>query len=220
MEDPKFLFTSVYVSARSYGIGQAVLGPVTGLTQLGCRVSVWSSDKPKEIAEAADLIGLPTTVFRTFPIVGHRDLSLSPAARSARVQAAKGNEYDLLISASPWSLCDLYALKWKQISKRPLVSVPHGALMPRALSISRLKKQTAMVLYERRLLEATDCFIVLSPSEEEALRALKITGPAALIANGVSDQWLSSTGDREPFMSSFGLVRIGGSSCFCRGCIP
>ncbi|MCP9820650.1 glycosyltransferase [Synechococcus sp. Cruz-9H2] len=68
----------------------------------------------------------------------------------------------------------------------PLLIAPHGMLDPWALAYSRRRKAVVWRLWERRALEAASCLQALCPAEAEAIRALGISTPIAVIPNGVN----------------------------------
>lgn len=67
----------------------------------------------------------------------------------------------------------------------PLVVAPHGMLDPWALGNSRWKKRLVWQAWERRALERAGALHALCEAEADSLRALGLTAPIAVIANGV-----------------------------------
>lgn len=67
----------------------------------------------------------------------------------------------------------------------PLVVAPHGMLDPWALGHSRWKKTLVWHAWERRALERAGALHALCQAEADSLRALGLTAPIAVIANGV-----------------------------------
>jgi len=68
----------------------------------------------------------------------------------------------------------------------PLLIAPHGMLDPWAMAQSRWKKRLVWQLWELRALEAGNCLHALCSAEAEAIRALGIDSPVAVIPNGVA----------------------------------
>ncbi len=68
----------------------------------------------------------------------------------------------------------------------PLLIAPHGMLDSWALANSRRRKAVVWRLWERRALEAASCLQALCPAEAEAIRAMGISTPIAVIPNGVT----------------------------------
>ncbi|WP_053068324.1 glycosyltransferase [Synechococcus sp. GFB01] len=75
----------------------------------------------------------------------------------------------------------------RQLSRRtlPYVIAPHGMLDPWALTRSRWRKRLVLELWERRALESAACLQALCAAEAEAIRALGLRAPLAVIPNGV-----------------------------------
>jgi glycosyltransferase involved in cell wall biosynthesis len=67
----------------------------------------------------------------------------------------------------------------------PRILSPRGTLDPWALQYRSWKKRIALSLYQRRDLEAVDCFHAASPLEAESIRQCGLTQPIAIIPNGV-----------------------------------
>jgi poly(glycerol-phosphate) alpha-glucosyltransferase len=68
----------------------------------------------------------------------------------------------------------------------PLLIAPHGMLDPWALANSRWKKRLVWQLWERRALQAARGIQALCPAEAEAIAALGLATPIAVIPNGVA----------------------------------
>ena len=90
-----------------------------------------------------------------------------------------------------------------RMSRRPVVISPRGMLDSWALKNSWLKKRIALCLVESANLRRAACFHALNNDEAEAIRAVGITAPVAIIPNGVdlvqtkapvAPQWLAADG--------------------------
>lgn len=68
----------------------------------------------------------------------------------------------------------------------PLIISPHGMLEPWALKHHRLRKQLAMLLYQKRNLKQAIAFHATCEAEAQHIRELGYTQPIAVIANGVT----------------------------------
>ncbi len=68
----------------------------------------------------------------------------------------------------------------------PVVVAPHGMLDPWAFAQHRRRKTLLWWAYERRCLQHAAALQALCPAEAQALRALGLTAPIALIPNGVT----------------------------------
>jgi hypothetical protein len=86
---------------------------------------------------------------------------LNPAAHPVRGPRAFGyapglldgllrTNADLIYCAGLWKYPSLAALNWSRRTGKPMLVAPHGMLDPWALQNSRLKKQIAGALFQRR----------------------------------------------------------------------
>lgn len=100
---------------------------------------------------------------------------------------------DLVLEAAP-DLVHVHGL-WRSPTRispalaragLPLLIAPHGMLDAWALANSRRRKAVVWRLWERRALTQANCLQALCPSEAEAIRALGLTNPIAVIPNGVN----------------------------------
>ena len=75
-----------------------------------------------------------------------------------------------------------------KVAKRrqiPYIITPRGMLEPWALQQSKLKKQIAMALFQRKDLEKAACLHATAPMEVETIRNLGFKNPIAMIPNGI-----------------------------------
>jgi len=140
------------------GLASAVQGLVAAQQQLGLPASWLGSDELTRLQRGA-------------PVVRHvlRQLNGSPAVI---------HSHGLWLAASAAS---------RALRRHGLISVvaPHGMLDPWALRRRRALKQLLWWAGERRTLQAACCLQALCQPELEAIRALGIRTPVALIPNGV-----------------------------------
>jgi glycosyltransferase involved in cell wall biosynthesis len=87
----------------------------------------------------------------------------------------------------------------------PSVVTAHGALERWALLKSRWKKKIALALYEKNNLHYSSCLHACSDQEKEGFREYGLTNPIAVIPNGISNDWLQSTGDKVAFRTAFNI---------------
>jgi len=85
-----------------------------------------------------------------------------------------------------WDLMGNFLLLKYKCSKRIVIVSPHGMLDPYSLSISRVKKQVALFLYQKRNLNNCDVIHSTSEMESENIRKLGIVRPIALIPIGIN----------------------------------
>lgn len=84
----------------------------------------------------------------------------------------------------------------------PYIVAPHGMLDPWSLSQRRLKKQVALALGYRAMLNDAAFLHLLNRDEADLLRPLKLTAQSEIIPNGVSPQDLAHLPARGEFRSA------------------
>lgn len=118
----------------------------------------------------------------------HEPLPFSALMRSPELRAS------LLRSASAgtvihahnlWTMPVAYAAEAAEAAGCPLVCSMHGALDPHSLRVSRMKKQAAWWLWQRRALARVDLFHATSEQEASHLRRCGLHAPVAIIPHGV-----------------------------------
>lgn len=82
---------------------------------------------------------------------------------------------------------------------------PHGSLDAWALRKSAGRKALALRMFESENLNRTSCLHATSVAEMEDMRRFGLKGAVAHISNGVSGDWLTSTGTAERFREKFGI---------------
>jgi poly(glycerol-phosphate) alpha-glucosyltransferase len=143
-------------TAHAYGLRDALLEP---------GASAWN--------------GTPVHAFRPALSLG---IKFAPALDRALAAA----RHDVLHLHGLWLYPSLAASGWRRRTGKPVIVSPHGMLDPWAMRHSGWKKQLAMALFERRNLESAACLHALNAAEADAIRALGLTVPIAVIPNGVS----------------------------------
>lgn len=68
---------------------------------------------------------------------------------------------------------------------RPYIISPHGMLRPWALNQSKLKKQIAFKLYQKKDLDNAACLHATSQIEAQEMRELGFRNPIAVVPNGI-----------------------------------
>jgi len=85
-----------------------------------------------------------------------------------------------------WMYPSYAALRWSQSRRRPRIVSPHGMLDPWALASSSWKKRVVRIAYEDRNLKGAAVLHALCKAEHDAMRALGLRNPIAIIPNGVN----------------------------------
>jgi glycosyltransferase involved in cell wall biosynthesis len=84
-----------------------------------------------------------------------------------------------------WSLTSMAALILKKRYGLPLIYSPHGAFIPASLERYPLAKDAYLRVWERRVLQAVDCFHAVSGAEAESISLMAGCRPIAVIPNGI-----------------------------------
>lgn len=204
MERLRILHLTNFVGKRSFGIGPIVLGLASSQQALGHNVSIYSVDAESEARELETAYHLRAGTIQNFPILGPSRLAYSP--QMEHYVLAHAADYDVVHTHGIWTYISRVANRWRVRQGGPTIVVPHGSLDAWVLKRSRWKKRMALWLYERENLHRASCLHALSQHEAEGFRAYGLRNPIAIIPNGVSENWLASTGDAFRFRSKFYLA--------------
>lgn len=154
---------------------------------LGHDVSVICYDVP----EAADAIDRS---YKDIPHIGRVAIrNLEPGGSPERVLGlGMGRKLRPMIAACDWvQLHGVWETMLRVASSvarglgKPYVVMPHGMLDAWCMSQKRVKKQIAMLLAYRRMLEHAAYLHVLNRDEEASIQQLGLTAPTRVIPNGV-----------------------------------
>jgi glycosyltransferase involved in cell wall biosynthesis len=167
-------------SRLGYGLLTAVRGMATALAEHGQQVSVLAGRDAFTDEDAALWAGV---ALHTFPLSPPRSLAFS---RQLELWLERHADFDVLNVQGVWAGMNVSGVSHARRIGARVVMAPHGMLDSWALARSRLKKRVARVLFADRVLAAVDCFHALAVSEADALRALGLRAPIAVIANGVA----------------------------------
>lgn len=166
------------LSKRAGGLAATVPAAVNAVTKLGIKAYVVGMrdtefDPRTLLYEDADVRAV-----ESLPFPGMR---LAPALDRALLEL----KADVLHLQGLWLYPSIAALRWRSRTGRPVVISPHGMLDGWALRNSAWKKRLALALFERRNLSGAACIHALAEAELQAVRALGLTVPVAVIPNGV-----------------------------------
>jgi glycosyltransferase involved in cell wall biosynthesis len=156
----------------SFG-GPAYSIPALGvaLAERGITVGLWAAD-----GTAASAIPPATAASST----------LIPLHGKLQQAMAQFGTIDVLHDNGIWFPYNHAMARIAARQRIPRVVSLRGMLEPWALEQSRLKKQVAWQLYQRRDLRNADLLHATAPIEEINARALGLTGPYCVIANGIA----------------------------------
>ena len=110
-------------------------------------------------------------------------LAASPALRDAiHRAAAKGA---VLHNHGLWLLPNVYPGQAAARHGNPYIFAPRGMLGTAALKFSSAKKRLFWALAQRRALASVSCYHATSDKELEDIRTFGLTGPVAIVPNGI-----------------------------------
>lgn len=145
-----------------------------------------------EAAVGADVVvetGRPTDRIAGLTVHSHRHVPLpysalmrSPELRVSLLRGASAG--DVIHAHNLWTMPVAYAAEAAEAAGCPLVCSTHGALDPRSLRMSRVRK-AAWWLWQRRALARVDLFHATSEDEARHLRCRGLHAPVAIIPHGV-----------------------------------
>ncbi|MBL8564830.1 MAG: glycosyltransferase [Hyphomicrobiaceae bacterium] len=103
----------------------------------------------------------------------------------AMCRALKCSKASVLHAHGLWRLPSIYAARAARESNRPLVLSPHGMLGAEALKFSSLQKKLFWQTVQGAGLRDVSCFHATSAAECDAIRALGLKQPIAMIPYGI-----------------------------------
>ncbi len=175
----KLAIVTASLSREAGGMFEAVQAPANLLQQRGHNVSVYGVNDAKLSAARASW---QVKRLRSFPSRGPARFAFAPGM--AKVLISK--RYDVLHLHGLWNYPSYAASRWNREGTGKMVISPHGMLDPWALQNSALKKRLAGWLYENANLRSADAMRALCVAEAEAIAALGLKVPIAIIPNGVT----------------------------------
>lgn len=178
-EDMRITMLSASLSREGGGVQAAVLGAARSLSDAGATVSLAGLE---DAFSREDWPTDPRIAAVTVPL-RHRLPLRCPAAL---LEAVLAQEPDVLHLHGLWLPPSLVMAAWRKRTQRPSLISPHGMLDPWALSNSAWKKRLAGLAFERANLAGASCLHALNDAEAKAARAYGVTGPIAVIPNGVA----------------------------------
>lgn len=185
------------LSDRAGGLAVTVPAGVNAVTRHGIEAHVFG------LRDAdLDLASLPyeQAIVSAVPTLPFPGLRLAPALDRALLEL----QADVLHLQGLWLYPSIAALRWRARTGRPVMISPHGMLDGWALRNSAWKKSLALKLFERRNLAGAACLHALANSELEAIRALGLNVPVAVVPNGVDMPSLDALPPSTSFLEADG----------------
>ena len=173
------------------GLGQAQGGPSYSVPRL-CKATAAETETvlftvahgdeaPCDQGSAGFLKRSFPQSFAAVPLLAGLQLSVGLGSALRRTIA----EVDLVHAHGLWQFPNIAASRAAIRSGRPLLISPRGMLSPAALSFSRWRKRIVWGLLQGALVRAADCIHATSNAEYEEIRAMGLSGPVAVIPNGI-----------------------------------
>ena len=189
---------SASVGRQSFGLGAVALNLAEVQLRQGWDTRIWCLDTVDEVVNQPECQGFPLERILQFPTRGPRFLRLSWSLQRA---AAKGciPKSAILHQHSIWTATSVATRLWSKHRCGPTIVAPHGCLDAWAVQKSGWKKTLALLAYEGKNLRNASCLHALSMAEAEAIRRFGLRNPIAIVPNGISTTWISSSGDPDNF---------------------
>ncbi len=166
------------LSRRGGGLFWSVRALSGGLQRSGCEIRVIA---PEDADTEGDLAAWGATAVAALAVRGPAAFGFLPGLRGEMSSFRP----DVLHVNGMWKYEAVAAIQWKRRTGSPYVVSPRGMLDGWALENSAWKKRIAAMLYQRRFIAQADCIHALNLSELQAIRALNLDNPVAVIPNGV-----------------------------------
>ena len=167
------------LSREAGGMFEAVQAPANLLQQRGHSVSVYGIE---DAALPAARLSWQVGTLRSFAVKGPARLAFAPDMGTTLAS----EPHDVLHLHGLWNYPSYAASRWNHKRSGKLVISPHGMLDPWALGNGALKKRVAGWLYENANLRSAATIRALCKAEAEAIDALGLKVPIAIIPNGVT----------------------------------
>lgn len=167
------------LSAEAGGLFESVRLPANLMHNRGHIVSVYGVvDEGLNVGRDAWKVDR----FRAFPVVGPKRFAFAPGLG----RELSANRYDALHLHGLWNYSSVAARRWNRRNEGALVISPHGMLDPWAQRNSHVKKRVAKWAFENANLRGAAVLRALCWAEADAIEALGLGVPIAVIPNGVA----------------------------------
>ncbi|MFM2275742.1 MAG: hypothetical protein RL211_1614 [Pseudomonadota bacterium] len=169
------------ISVRSGGLGLAALRYAHAVAKAGARVTLFVARRTGDEID-----------FRwgdeQFAVVGSASRSRAGGLLGQVVAIRKclhESEFDIVHLHGTWSPILAMAAYMASSRSIPYLVSPHGCLEPWALGHRKVKKQVALAVYQQRVFKKASMLVATSGQELGSIRVAGLTGPVAVLSNGV-----------------------------------
>ncbi|WCM29687.1 glycosyltransferase [Sphingomonas sp. QA11] len=167
------------LSSEAGGLFESVRFPANLMRERGHSVSVYGVTDP---ALTTTRDAWEVSHFRAFPSIGPKRFGFAPGlSRELDTKA-----FDALHLHGLWNHTSIAARSWNRKNDGALVISPHGMLDPWAQRNSQIKKRVAKWAFENANLRSAGVLRALCWAEADAIEALGLGVPIAVIPNGIS----------------------------------
>ncbi|MFP3504713.1 glycosyltransferase [Burkholderia sp. SIMBA_062] len=180
-------FVTASASRTGGGLFDAVRGLALALPANGFVPRVFALNDANTDSDLPQWRGTQVT---TCDAVGPAMLGYSPALRTSLL----ASDAHIVHTHGIWMHPSADVVAWHRHQRKPYVISPHGMLDRWILNRSKLKKWLALAAYERSHLNRAACFHALNREEADAIRAIGLKQPIAVVHNGVAIPELDSPG--------------------------
>jgi len=167
------------LSSGAGGLFESVRLPANLMHERGHSVSVYGV-ADAGLATARD--AWKVSNFRPFPSFGPKRFGFAPGLS----RELNAHAYDALHLHGLWNHTSVAARSWNRRNGGALVISPHGMLDPWAQRNSQIKKRVAKWAFENANLRSAGVLRALCWAEADAIEALGLGVPIAVIPNGIS----------------------------------
>jgi glycosyltransferase involved in cell wall biosynthesis len=172
-------FVMQTASRAGYGLLTALQGTTLALQRAGCEVGVVAGRDAYSERDQASWLPVPV---HNVPLLGPNTLGIAPTFAWWLSHQPRP---DVVSLHGAWNAMNWTALRRARRIGASSLLTPQGMLDPWALAHSRWKKKLVGALHANRVLRGVDCFHVFSAAEADAVRALGLRAPIAVVPNGV-----------------------------------
>lgn len=187
---------------QSYGLGSISMGLAKAQLDTGADVSVWSLDMEEDVLWASQTYNFPKDKLFGFP----PNIPLIKTSRAEVSKALKDKSFDIVHQHSLWTSQSLITSILRKNGAKSIIA-PHGTLSEFALGKSKLKKDIALSLFERKNLEKSSVLHATSEYEIEDFRRLGLNNPIAYIENGIGSEIVEMKGNGDQFKEKYNLPK-------------
>lgn len=171
-------FVTSSLSRRAGGLFESVRALAIGLHELGQSVRAYGIEDVHTKEDIPEWSPVDVSYFR----------HTGPAAFGYSRQLGRAldvSRHDLLHLHGLWMFPSVAVSRWRARTGRPVVISPRGMLDPWALRNSARRKRIARLVFEDRNMRGAACLHALALAEADAMRAIGLTNPIAIIPNGI-----------------------------------